>query len=88
MSVPPVFLKLHGIFLKNNPDTMHFSSIRKMLSSPFLQFKTVLPCYTLEGGKFMSVFTHVTFQIQLEYEEEAGSFISTLKNNIVDAEGL
>lgn len=48
----------------------------------------MLPCYKLEGCKFVSVFAHVSFESELEYEEEAGSFISTLKNNTVDAEGL
>lgn len=50
-----------------------------MLSSSLLPFKPILPCYKLGRLRFMSVFTHVSFQIQLECKMEVGCFINIVE---------
>lgn len=55
-----------------------------MLSCSCLQLKSIFPYYRLKGLKFMSVFTHVTCQIQVAYKMEASVFINIFEKKIVE----
>ena len=56
------------------------------LKEAFLSFlnylKSVLSCYILKGLTFMSMFSHVVFQMQLPCEVEVGGFINMFGKRI------